>query len=115
MIGIDADVVGARSGRGFVRRIEPDFLGTKRRKRFDHPGRTTAGIFVLMEAQPVVQLGRLLILVHRTRTWIDSACAVSPSACASDTMVGAKPASPLRVNRCTAMTRTKSAALNPPR
>ena len=45
---------------------------------------------------------------------MDSACPVRPSARASDTIVGESLARPARVMRCTDITRTKSAALNPP-
>src|SRR5258706_296992 len=52
---------------------------------------------------------------YLSRTSIDSACASSPSARASGRIVGARPASPSRLIRCTDMTRTKSAAERPPR
>ena len=46
---------------------------------------------------------------------IDAACALRPSASASATPAGAMRRSPSRVSRCTVETRTKSAALSPPR
>src|SRR6185369_1023738 len=100
MIRIDADVLRACPRGRLVRGIEPDLLGTKSGNGFDYSGGTAAGVLVLMETQAIVQLGRLLVFHrHRTRTWIDSAWAVRPSACASETIVGASPASPRRVSR----------------
>ena len=76
---------------------------------------TTTDPKVLVQPQPVVELARAFVLNHRRRTSIDSAWARSPSARASDTTVGASRRSPALVTRCTAITRTKSAALRPPR
>ena len=46
---------------------------------------------------------------------IDAACPVSPSASASAMAAGRDAARPRRLMRCTVDTRTKSAALRPPR
>src|SRR5262249_29295507 len=92
-----------------------DLIRTKIAQRGEDPWRAPTCVFVLMQPQAVVQLGRLLIRAHEKRTSTDSACASSPSARAKGTMVGVRLASPARVSRCLDMIRTKSNALRPPR
>src|SRR5439155_17622306 len=111
----DPEVLRARLGGRGVWWIESDLIRAQAAQRLQHARRAAEGVFVLMQAQAVVQLGRLLISGHDTRTSIDSACASSPSTRASGTMVGARRARPARVRRCTDITRTKSEALRPPR
>ena len=88
----------------------------ERPQRLDHPRRAAAGVFVLVQPQAVVQLGRLLILRHDKRTSIDSACARRAFGARQRHDGRRQPRqSGLRVTRCTDITRTKSAALSPPR
>ena len=58
------EVLGACPLSGRVRRVEPDFVGAQPGQRVEHPRRAAAGVFVLMEPQPVVELGGLIVCAH---------------------------------------------------
>ena len=74
-----------------VRRIEADLLRrVSARQRFEHARRAAAGVLVLVQPQPVVQLGRLLRTCSSTGAPRSIRRAPSsPSARASGTIVGA--------------------------
>ena len=115
-VGRHAQVARDDVGRRGVRRVEADLIGPHRRKGFENARRAAAGVLVLMQPQAVVQLRRFLVVTHYlSLNSTDSACACSPSARASGRIVSASRARPGRVTRCTAITRTKSAAFRPPR
>src|SRR5262249_7013364 len=83
LIGRHTEVLGDGVGGGGVRWIESNLLGTQPPERLEDTWRTAAGVLVLVEPQPFVQSGRLLVVAHCKRTSMDSACASSPSARAS--------------------------------
>src|SRR5439155_20923526 len=115
-VGPHAQVARDDVGSRGVRRLEADSIGAQLRERLDDARRAAAGVLVLMQAQAVVQLRRFLVVTHYlSLNSTDSACACSPSARASGRIVSASRARPARVTRCTAITRTKSAAFRPPR
>ncbi len=110
--------------------IDCDVLTRESLQRGDHSWRTAGGVLVEVQSQRVSGCDGAFVLVahpsdlfrvrrgapiRRSRIVIDAACAVRPSARASATPAGAIRRSPAAVSRWTVDTRTKSAALSPPR
>ncbi len=73
LVGRHAEIGRNRAGRTGVRRIETNLVRAQGRQRRQHARRAAAGVLVLMEPEPVVQLRGLLIMTHFKRISIDSA------------------------------------------
>src|SRR5206468_1193068 len=70
-VGVHTEVGRARPGCRFVRWVDANLIGPQLCQRLEHDRRTAPRVFVLMETQPIVQLGRLLVLHHDSRTSTD--------------------------------------------
>ncbi len=96
--------------------VERHLLAPERVDRLEHAGRAAGGVLVEVKPQPARRGERSLVGAHlRVLTSIEAAWPVKPSARASAVTVGATRRSPAAVRRWTDTTRTKSAALRPPR